>query len=243
MARLAGGACQEESGLLVYHAGVPDPVVWNGAIVTAPTALGPEELVQQADSFFASRTDSYGFWSVGSRDEDLARFLTAGGTEEIDNSPHMVAECSAVQRPASSVSVEIVTDDAGRRAFVDVSTAAFETIGADPRVWPVVYATVEAVCADDIIAMVAWEDGRPLAAAMGYLAGEVCEVIHVGAVPPARRRGAGAAVTASVVAEANRRGAALAVLQATTHGEGVYRSLGFEEVDRYRLHLRSVPSR
>jgi hypothetical protein len=242
IAELAGGAFEEKAGLLAYHAAVPDPVVWNGALITAPTSLGPADLLQQADSFFAGRTDSYGFWIVGSRDEELARFLTDSGAEEIDDSPHMVVECSAVHRPESPVSVEIVTDEVGRRAFVDVSAAAFETIGADPGVWPVVYATVDAVCADDIIAIVAWHEGRPVAAAMGYLAGEVCEVIHVGTVPDVRRRRAGAAVTAGVVLEAHHRGVGVAALQSTVYGERVYRSLGFEEVDRYRLHLRTVPS-
>jgi GNAT superfamily N-acetyltransferase len=242
MAELAGGAFEEDSGLLAYHAAVPDPVVWNGALVTAPTSLGPAELLQQADTFFAGRTDSYGFWIVGSRDEELARVLAESGAEEIDDSPHMIVECSAVRRPESSVSVEIVTDDVGRRAFVDVSAAAFETIGANPGVWPTAYATVEAVCAEDIIAMIAWQDERPLAAAMGYLAGDVCEVIHVGTVPDARRQRAGAAVTSGVVVEAHHRGAVVAALQSTAYGERVYRFLGFEEVDRYRLHLRTVPS-
>jgi GNAT superfamily N-acetyltransferase len=98
------------------------------------------------------------------------------------------------------------------------------------------------VCAEDVIAVVARDDARPLGAAMGYLAGDVCEVIHVATTPAARRRGIGAAVTAAVVTEARNRGANLAVLQATEYGHGVYRALGFEEVDRYRLHLRRVPS-
>lgn len=109
--------------------------------------------------------------------------------------------------------------------------------------WPIAYPVLAAVCADDIVAVVAWDGGRPISAAMGYLADDVCEVIHVATLPSARGRGAGATVTASVVVEAQRRGAHLAVLQATEHGEGVYRSLGFEEVDRYRLHLRTVPAR
>lgn len=240
MAELSGGAFEHESGLLVYHAAVPDPVVWNGAIVTGTTSLGPAELVRRADAFFAPRAGSYGFWIVASRDDVLAQFLTENGAEQIDDSPHMVVECSELRNPPSSTSIQLVTDEAGLHAFVDVAASAFETIGADVEVWPVAYPTTAAVRADDVIAMVAWDDGQPLGAAMGYLAGDVCEVIHVATVPSARRRGIGAAVTASVVAEARTRGATVAALQATEYGEGVYRSLGFEEVDRYRLHLRTV---
>jgi ribosomal protein S18 acetylase RimI-like enzyme len=104
-----------------------------------------------------------------------------------------------------------------------------------------VYPTLAAVCAEDVIAVVAWDDATPLGTAMGYLTGGVCEVIHVATAPAARRRGIGAAVTAGVVTEARARGATLAVLQSTEYGHGVYSALGFEEVDRYRLHLRTVP--
>src|SRR5579884_2051574 len=121
MAELSGGAFQDESGLLTYHASVPDPVVWNGAIVTVPGSTSPAELLARADAFFAPRTESYGFWIVGSRDGELAEFLTGCGAEMVDDSPHMVVECSSVRRPDSSLSVETVTDDAGRRAFVDVA--------------------------------------------------------------------------------------------------------------------------
>lgn len=242
MAQLCGGTYRDEAGLLVYHTAVADPIVWNGAIVTASNPAEPAGLVDLADRFFASYTESYGFWIVGSRDEELARFLTDSGSPQIDDSPHMVIDCAGIQRPEASVAVQLVTEEPALRAFVEVAAAAFETIGADPRAWPAVYPSLAAVCAEDVIAVVARDDARPLGAAMGYLAGDVCEVIHVATVPAARRRGIGAAVTAAVVTEARNRGANLAVLQATEYGHGVYRALGFEEVDRYRLHLRRVPS-
>jgi ribosomal protein S18 acetylase RimI-like enzyme len=241
MAELSRGTFEDKSGLLLYHCAVPDPVVWNGAIVTGATSADPNELLQCADAFFASRTDSYGFWVVASRDAALAQCLADNGAEQIDDSPHMVVECSAVLRPITSASVEVVTDEVGRSAFVEVAAAGFATIGARPAVWPVAYPSAATLCADDVIAVIASEDGMPLGAAMGYLAGDVCEVIHVATVPQARRRGIGAAVTSGVLVEAEARGAKVGALQATEHGEGVYRSLGFEEVDRYRLHLRIVP--
>jgi ribosomal protein S18 acetylase RimI-like enzyme len=241
MAELSGGEWQEGSGMLLYRTPVPDPVVWNGAILTGAPRDPLEELLARADAFFAPHAESYGFWIVGSRDAEMAAFLSAAGIEPIDDAPHMVVETAQVAEPDPSVAVGVVTDDAGRSVFVEVAAAAFETIGADPRTWPIVYPSVESVCAEDVIAVVASDQGGPVGAAMGYLGDGVCEVIHVATVPAARRRGIGKAVTASVVAEARGRGATLAVLQATEHGEGVYRSMGFEEIGRYRLHLRTVP--
>jgi ribosomal protein S18 acetylase RimI-like enzyme len=241
MAELGGGAWEEGSGLLLYRTPVPDPVVWNGAILTGDPHDPVDQLLERADAFFAPHAESYGFFVVGSRDAEMAAFLTTAGAEALDDAPHMLVETARVPDADPALAIGLVTDDAGRQAFVEVAGAAFQTIGADPETWPVVYRSLGSVCAEDVIAVVASTEGRPVGAAMGYLSDGLCEVIHVAAVPAARRRGIGKAVTARVVAEARARGATMAVLQATEHGEGVYRSLGFEEIDRYGLHLRTVP--
>jgi ribosomal protein S18 acetylase RimI-like enzyme len=241
IAELSGGEWCDESGLLLYRTPVADPVVWNGAALTGALREPPSQILERADAFFAPHADSYGFWIVASRDAALAECLNAHGAESIDDSPHMLVDAAIVPDAPPSLSVDVVVDDVGRRAFVEVAAAAFETIGADPRTWGVVYASLESVCAEDVIAVVATADGQHVGAAMGYLGDGVCEVIHVATVPAARRRGVGRAATARVVAEARARGASLAALQSTEHGEGVYRSLGFEEIDRYRLHLRTLP--
>jgi ribosomal protein S18 acetylase RimI-like enzyme len=242
IAELSGGEWQQESGLLLYRTPVPDPVVWNGAVLTGALRERPAQVLERADTFFAPHAASYGFWIVGSRDAELAEFLGAQGAESIDDMPHMVRAAASVSGTPPSVPVDLVVDEAGRRAFVDVAAASFETIGADPETWRVVYASLESLCAPDVIAVVATVDGQHAGAAMGYLDGGFCEVIHVATIPSARRRGVGKAVTARVLAEAHARGADLAALQSTEHGEGVYRSLGFEEIDRYSLHLRTLPT-
>ena len=137
---------------------------------------------------------------------------------------------------------ELVTDDSQRRRFVRVAAASFESLGVAPETWESVYPFVDAVAASGIITVVASRDGKALAAAVGYLDAQVCEIIHVGTVPTARGRGLGAIVTSAVMTEARARGAILATLQSTAMGEPVYRRLGFTEIDRYRLYLRPVPS-
>jgi GNAT superfamily N-acetyltransferase len=214
--------------------------VWNGAIVTGEPCGSPTQLLERADAFFGPHADSYGFWTIGSRDATLAQFLSAEHADLVDDLPHMIADTAAVRNAASSIAVELVVDDAGRRAFTDVAAAAFESVGANPATWPIVYPTVASVRADDVIAMLAKAEGRYVGEAMGYLAGGTCFPMHIATVPAARRRGIGAAITAAVVAEGRARGATLAALQATELGEGVYRSLGFQHADRYRLHIRTV---
>ncbi len=221
----------------MYRTPVPDPVVWNGAMLLSPTR-DPARLLELADSFFSDR-ESYGFWIVGSEDAAMAELLERSGAPAIDDAPHMVAASDSIAQPhTSDVTFETVTDERGREAFVAVSAAAFETIGALATTWPLVYRDVESLHRQDIVAVVANRDGRAVAAGMGYLHGDICQLIHIGTVPEARHQGLGAAVTAAVVAEARARGAGYAVLQATEFGENVYHALGFAEVDRFRLHLR-----
>ena len=70
-----------------------------------------------------------------------------------------------------------------------------------------------------------------LAAGTYHRAGEVAELMGVGTVPSARRRGIGAAVTARLVADARDRGARLVFLSASDDEVArVYERIGFRRV-------------
>ncbi len=171
---------------------------------------------------------AYGFWIVASRDHEMARLLRDTGLEQVADDPQMVVPVEEVRRPIErSGHISVVTTEAERRSFVACVSRAFAGLGVDPATWASVYPSLASVRQDDIMAVVAADAGEPVAAAMGYLHDGVCEVIHVGTVPGAQRRGFGAAVTMAVVAEAAARGSTHAVLQATSMGAPVYQRLGF----------------
>jgi GNAT superfamily N-acetyltransferase len=77
---------------------------------------------------------------------------------------------------------------------------------------------------------VAEDADGPVAAGSHQPAGDVSEVVGVGTLPTARRRGAGAAVTARLVADARDRGAALVFLSAAEEAVALYGRLGFAPV-------------
>jgi ribosomal protein S18 acetylase RimI-like enzyme len=81
-------------------------------------------------------------------------------------------------------------------------------------------------------------DGRPVATALGLLAGEGIVIVNVATVPDARGRGIGRAVTLAAMHAGADAGATIAVLQSTEMGHGVYQRLGFEEYGRYRVLAR-----
>jgi len=71
-------------------------------------------------------------------------------------------------------------------------------------------------------------------------AGPAAYVGGIGVLPHARRRGIGAAVSSWLVAHAIDHGARLAHLHPDTeHAAGIYRRLGFVEVDGFDIYLPS----
>ncbi|MCU4297614.1 GNAT family N-acetyltransferase [Brevibacterium permense] len=85
-----------------------------------------------------------------------------------------------------------------------------------------------------VVHLLADVHGQPIACSAIALAGDVAAIEHVVTVENYRRQGVGAAMTKASIECARDRGAHTAVLTASPEGEGIYRRLGFAEVDRVR---------
>lgn len=83
-------------------------------------------------------------------------------------------------------------------------------------------------------------DGEPVGTASLLTAGGAAGIYNVTTVERARRRGIGAALTATAVAVGRERGMEVATLQASTMGRPVYERLGFRFVSDL-LPYRSPP--
>ena len=81
-------------------------------------------------------------------------------------------------------------------------------------------------------------DGRVVSTAVGMTTGGATGIFNVATPPEHRRRGYGAALTARAARDGFAAGAGLAYLQSSELGRGVYRGLGFREVDEYVVLAR-----
>lgn len=81
-------------------------------------------------------------------------------------------------------------------------------------------------------------DGEIVATAVGVTMDDVTGVFNVATAPEHRGRGHGIALTAHVVQDGFAGGARLAFLQSSELGHGVYRRLGFRDVEEYVLLTR-----
>ena len=94
-----------------------------------------------------------------------------------------------------------------------------------------------------VFGRLAWQDKEPIGFVLVRDLGDEAEVLSLGVLPAARRRGVGRALLAAVVAEAERRGLASVVLEvaaANTPARRLYAGAGFVQVGRrpgYYRHL------
>jgi ribosomal protein S18 acetylase RimI-like enzyme len=179
-------------------------------------------------------------WQVGPRDRprDLGeRLLTRGFRLDPEDMPGMVRSLRDLpaQRLPDSAAMEVVRGASSFREWVDVVGEGF---GMPPEI-PAAILKYEALGFDEDLGtlVLARLDGRPVATALGLVAGGGVAIANVTTLAQARGRGLGRAVTLAAMKLALDMGAEIAVLLATEMGFSVYRGLGFETFGRYRNYI------
>jgi ribosomal-protein-alanine N-acetyltransferase len=88
---------------------------------------------------------------------------------------------------------------------------------------------------------VAWEDAAPIGFALALDLGGTCEILSLGVAPDRRRRGAGAALLATITTEARRRGSRALVLEVAEDNPAaaaLYVAHGFVAIGRRAHYYR-----
>jgi GNAT superfamily N-acetyltransferase len=235
------GAVSEAGGVVLCAGGSWIPLVGNSAFRAIPSVPGAE-LVARADHFFGGLARGYGVKVRDTGvDEDLRDACVAAGLEPFGPPvPEMLcrAPLPAVATP-DGVTVSIVEDPAGVRAFSAVNGEAYATYGMPTDVMSDLFDRPDLLLADPAAHIVLAHRGDDaVATAMIFESDGVASVQWVGTVPAARSLGLGALVTATVTNLAFEHGAASVTLQASPMGEPVYLALGYEPLFRYTEYVR-----
>jgi ribosomal protein S18 acetylase RimI-like enzyme len=112
---------------------------------------------------------------------------------------------------------------------------AAEGFGAPPEIFTPLY-TPEVVEVGGLEIYVGRAGEIDVTTGVGFTTGDAVGIFTIATPPAHRGRGYGAAVTACAAREGFAAGAKFAYLQSSTHGYGVYKRLGFYEVERYLLY-------
>jgi ribosomal protein S18 acetylase RimI-like enzyme len=231
------GRLEERDGVLLCASGSSLPVRLNVAM-RLHDDVDPALLLDAADGFFARLGRGY---TVLVRDvpadKGVGEACEAAGLLSFGTSPEMA--CRARLPEVEGLDVRPVADVEAVAEFVRVSAEAYGTYGMPAEAAYDTFADAARIPgAPHIRAVVAYDDGEPVAAALVLLSHGIAGVYWVGTVERARRRGFGEAVTRIVTNVGFDLGAACCTLQASTMGESVYARMGYETLYTYTSWVR-----
>lgn len=229
-----GGDLFERNGVLAVCSGMPVP--WLNIAFVTRKLDAPRESIRGAVSFFEDRGQPFIIRVRDGVDQDAERAAEQLGFPYSDTVPgltlHPIPDPAPL--PAGLV-ITTVEDKSSLQDFIDVNAEAFGmpvegmsrllTMGfiADPG-WRAYLGAL---------------DGRPVAASMLQLDGDIAGVYFVGTRADYRNRGLGAAMTWHTVREGAAAGCIIGALQASDMGKPVYERMGFRVVAGYRTFVRN----
>lgn len=234
-----GGTVQEEEGFLLYATASSFPVILNGAFRTDDKS-DPDLLIGRATKFFTGKDRGFTIWIHEEIDEDLAQSARRQGFAELMRQPEMVCtQRLPVQSLPDDVEIRRVkaTDDLAH--FAEISASAFSVYGMPPEVVYKTFSKAEGMLLPHVVAVIAYVQGNPAAAALTFVHGETAGLYWVGTIEAYRKRGLGKAVVREVTNAGFALGARISTLQATVMGEPIYKKLGYETVFYHRIYVCS----
>jgi ribosomal protein S18 acetylase RimI-like enzyme len=223
------GWFRRRDGVLAFHS-------------TAPFWVGNGVMVERRDATAATvaalldELDATGLpYSLqlrpGCRGE-LERIPTERGMQRQEDQPLMVTTepCRAEPTSADQFSVcAISPSDAGR--YADLLAAGFEA----PIELFRTFAHPSVLRGEGLRSYLGYVDGEPVAAGAGQRTGTGVMIMNVTTLAPYRGRGFGAVMTSRAAADGFAAGADWAFLFASPAGAGLYRRLGFRELEVWRF--------
>ena len=218
--------------------GHPDGAFFNN-VVCVRGPFDVDELLELIGTFYMEREWEFSLALREHADQELEAALLERGFVVPVHEPGMVLHYDTGTTTAPpELDVRAVTDDRGRRDYLDVTADAYDTYDQERVYTADIFADLESVCSPTVQGFVGYVGERPVAAAALYLTHGVAGVGWVGTVGDQRGRGYAEALTWAVAREGFRRGAELVNLQASPMGAPVYERMGFSRETAYHLVIK-----
>ena len=236
----------ERPGVCVILCGL-NYAAFNAALLTEPITAGEDELVlrvRAAAHEFDSRRVRWSYWIC---DDFLSphlrsvapKVLARHGLRPLTEAPGMfAASLTPPRRSLPEVDFRPVSDEATRRAFVELMAAAFEipqtvssAIYGGDRAW-----------SGDFRGFVGYAEGKAVTSAACTTSGGTVGFYSVATLPAYRRRGFAETMIRRVAEEAIRtaprnRPIDSTVLQSTWSGLTLYEQMGYRTVTNFHVYI------
>jgi GNAT superfamily N-acetyltransferase len=226
-----GAASEQADGELLFASRSPFALL-NGAMRRRSTAPA-EPLLERARGFFAERDQGYVAFAWPGDPAIERAAVKMGMPCVVERYPEMLCRRELSPLPGD---LRAVQTPAEAQSYWAICDAAYPAIGFPARLFSEAFEPDELLDDERVWACLAYAEGRPVACASAWMAGDVGMVGWVASLPAARGRGLAAACTVHVTNHMLRAGCDLVTLQASPMGEPVYRRLGFEEIFSYALY-------
>jgi ribosomal protein S18 acetylase RimI-like enzyme len=221
-AHLPGAETIEIDGLVTMPSPLADPSL-------SPTFVEREPgdavtAVERARAELRTRRIGFGIGLAPGRHASVDAAVRRIGLRRLLVEPVMAAAASGLPRvpPPPGIEIRRVEGEDEVRALAEVDATAFAT---DAGVWLPFHRA--STMHDGLRPLLAWEDGAAVGSALGTLHEGAVGVFGVGVLPPARRRGIGAALTAAAAAAFGPGPDVVWLPAATREAERLYAGLGF----------------
>ncbi len=236
-----GGRRKELPGALFMQTAIPH-CLFNSVILTGRDQAAIDEALELS----AACRKIVGvpvLWrvSVAADNEDLRARLEAAGLQRGAPQPAMMADQSvvALREPVRGLVIETADGAEARRRWGQLAIAAFELEETLQAPMGDCEATSPSEMFEAQPRFTGYLDGEAVAVSSLVMTDGMAGIYAVATLPHARKRGIGTAMTVHALSEGKRRGADIAVLQATDMGRPVYEKIGFRKIFDYQNYLHS----
>ncbi len=237
----AGSRIVEEDGLVLFAGSHGQPNPFRNGAIRLDSRLTAEEALARAQRFFAPLKRSYVFW-VRESESDLDELCRARGMElvEPEGLPELYLEGPpAPLKPVPEGVVLRRTDDPTvRDDYVDVVAEGWGMDGMAHELAAQIFFHPDSMGDPNVIAYVAYVDGRPASGSMALLAYGIAVGGNGATVPWARRRGlAELCYGAALQVAYNEFGIRGSVCQSSPSGAGVWGKMGYRPLTHYMRYI------
>lgn len=236
------GTFDESDGLVLFAGAHNYPGAYCNGLVRLDAAMPADEGLSRARTFFSPRRRGYVLWASDHCDRDLQAAAAEGGF--FQRPPETGSPLIMIERPVDEPTgpeADQVVDDEGARDYLAVIADAYGMGDAPTQLVEAIFCSPAAILAPGAAAFVVRRDGKPAAAALGILAGDVLGTMWAATTTEARGQGLGGDCLRRVINWGFGRGARMAVGQSSQMGTPLWERMGFDVVSHYRRYVVPPP--
>jgi hypothetical protein len=238
-----GGRIVEEDGLVLFAGSHAHPNPYRNGAIRLDHRVDAPEALDRAQRFFAPLERSFVFWVRG-RDADLDELCRARSMQPVEPEglPEMVLEGPppALKPLPEGVVLRRTTDPAVRRDYVNVVAEAWGMGGISTDLASAIFFHPDSVADPNVIAFVAYVDGRPASGCMVLLSSGFAVGGQGATVFWAQGRKGGlaeACFAACLDVAYGEFGVRTSFCQSSPSGKRAWERLGYREFTRYMRYM------